>query len=104
VIWLFCGAWVRLADSAGTYPLRIDSDVDSRGCNSIAIGHGIVAIGSELIRIETGLRFQRHNVSIADIYILPAIIVLGLLAGILPAVQHTGSGFSGTLRKYLNFS
>ena len=53
----------------------------------IALGHGIVAIGSELIRIETGMRLSAAYMSIADIYILPVVVVLGLLAGMLPAFQ-----------------
>ncbi len=53
----------------------------------VAIGHGIVAFGSELIRVETGLRFSASYISTADLYVLPAVIGLGLLAGLLPSIQ-----------------
>jgi len=53
----------------------------------IAIGHGVVWIGSELIRVETGLRFSALYLSSADFYILPALLLLGLLAAVVPAVQ-----------------
>ncbi len=53
----------------------------------IALGHLIVSIGGEFIRAETGLRFSAAYVSTADLYILPVVILLGLLAGAVPAVQ-----------------
>jgi cell division protein FtsX len=53
----------------------------------VAIGHGIVALSSEYIRVETGLRFTSAYVSQADIYVLPAVLVLGLVAGLLPSIQ-----------------
>jgi putative ABC transport system permease protein len=53
----------------------------------MALGHGIVAVGSQLIRVETGLRFSAGYISQADCYMLPAALALGLLAGLLPAVQ-----------------
>ncbi len=53
----------------------------------IALGHAIVAIGSELIRVETGLHFSAAYISTADICILPSLLVLGLAAALLPALQ-----------------
>ena len=53
----------------------------------IAAGHGIVWIGCEMIRVETGLRFSAAYVSTADLYIFPAVLLLGLLAAGIPAVQ-----------------
>jgi putative ABC transport system permease protein len=52
-----------------------------------ALGHAIVGAGSRLLHVETGLRFSAAYISQADIYLLPAILVLGLVAGLLPAVQ-----------------
>ncbi len=53
----------------------------------LAVGHGIVAAGSEYIRVETGLRFSAMYLSWADLCILPMVLGLGLLAGLLPAIQ-----------------
>jgi putative ABC transport system permease protein len=53
----------------------------------IAAGHGIVAIGSRYVAQETGLQFAAGYVSSADRWILPAMLLLGALAGLLPAVQ-----------------
>lgn len=53
----------------------------------VALAHGIVAVGSHLIKIETGLRFSAGYVSQADCFVLPAALALGLMAGLLPAVQ-----------------
>jgi putative ABC transport system permease protein len=53
----------------------------------LAVGHAIVALSSEYIRVETGLRFTSTYVSQADLYVLPAVLVLGAVAGLLPSVQ-----------------
>ncbi|OGV73289.1 MAG: hypothetical protein A3K19_14505 [Lentisphaerae bacterium RIFOXYB12_FULL_65_16] len=53
----------------------------------LALGHGIVAVGCELIRVETGLRFTPFYVSSADLYLLPAVALLGLIAGLVPSIQ-----------------
>ena len=53
----------------------------------IIFGHGLVAVGCELIRVETGLRFSPFYIAQADLFILPAVAILGLLAGLLPSVQ-----------------
>lgn len=63
----------------------------------LALGHGIVAVGSELIRVETGLRFSALYLSQADLYLLPALVVLGLVAGLVPAVQAYRLGVLGNL-------
>ncbi len=55
-------------------------------CGTCA-GHAIVAVGSAFIRVETGLRFSAGYLSQADIAVLPAALVLGLLAGLVPEVQ-----------------
>jgi putative ABC transport system permease protein len=51
------------------------------------LGHGIVAAGSHFIKVETGLGFSAAYLSQADWLMLPAALLLGLLAGLLPAVQ-----------------
>ncbi len=53
----------------------------------LAFGHAIVAVGSEFIRVETGLRFSAGYVSGADLFVLPAAMLLGLVAGLMPSVQ-----------------
>jgi putative ABC transport system permease protein len=51
------------------------------------IGHGIVAIASGYVRVETGLRFSMAYISQADLYILPVVMALALFAGLLPSIQ-----------------
>ena len=53
----------------------------------LLVGHGIVAVGCSLIRVETGLRFSALYVTRADLFIVPAVAFLGLFAGLLPAIQ-----------------
>ena len=53
----------------------------------LAVGHGIVALASDYIRVETGLQFTSAYVTQADLYVLPAVLVLGAVAGLLPSVQ-----------------
>ena len=53
----------------------------------IAIGHAIVSVGSEMIRVETGLRFSAGYLSDADLLVLPGVMLLGLIAGVLPSIQ-----------------
>ena len=53
----------------------------------VAIGHGIVALSCDYIRVETGLRFTATYLSQADLAVLPAVLVLGAVAGLLPSIQ-----------------
>lgn len=53
----------------------------------VLAGHGVVAVGSHLIRVETGLRFSGLYPSVADLFILPAAVLMGLVAGLFPAIQ-----------------
>lgn len=62
------------------------------GVLGLVIGHGIVAIGAEAIRVETGLRFSAFYLSSADVLLLPAIVVLGLVVGLVPAIQAYRTG------------
>ena len=56
------------------------------------LGHVIVAAAADAVRVETGLRFSEFYVSQADWVLFPAIIVLGLLSGLIPAVQAYRTG------------
>ena len=62
------------------------------GVLGLVIGHGIVAIGAEAIRVETGLRFSAFYLSSADVLLLPAIVVSGLVVGLVPAIQAYRTG------------
>jgi len=53
----------------------------------LGLGHAIIAVGCGLIRVETGLRFSPLYVSSADVGLLPAMLLLGVVAGLVPAVQ-----------------
>ena len=57
------------------------------GALGLALGHWIVAIGSHFVKVETGLRFSETYISHADMFLFPAMIILGLLAGLIPAIQ-----------------
>ena len=70
----------------------------SGGLLGIVLGHGIVWIGSQYIKAETGLRFSWLHLSLADIWLLPALIVVGVLAGLFPAVQAYRLGVLRNLR------
>jgi putative ABC transport system permease protein len=68
------------------------------GVLGLALGHGIVALASQYIKAETGLRFSWLHVSIADFSLLPALIVVGVVAGLFPAVQAYRLGVLRNLR------
>lgn len=53
----------------------------------LIIGHGIVAAGARLIHVQTGLRLSAAYLSSADFFVLPAVLLLALAAGLLPSVQ-----------------
>ena len=57
------------------------------GAVGLCLGHGIVSIGSFYIRAETGLRFTPLYLCQADIYLIPALILLGIATGLIPAIQ-----------------
>lgn len=57
------------------------------GALGLVAGHWIVALGSHFVKVETGLRFSELYVSQVDVLLFPAMIVLGLLAGLVPAIQ-----------------
>jgi len=57
------------------------------GVLGLLLGHIIVAVGSHFIKVETGLMFSFTYISSVDILLLPGLIVLGIAAGMIPAVQ-----------------
>lgn len=52
-----------------------------------ALSHGLVALGSHWVAQETGLRFSPVFVPAAELWAVPGMLMLGLLAGLLPALQ-----------------
>ncbi len=68
------------------------------GAMGLLLGHGIVWIGSQYIKAETGLRFSWLHASLADAALLPALLVIGVLAGLFPAVQAYRLGVLKNLR------
>ncbi len=53
----------------------------------VAGAHAILAAGVALIRAETGVMLSALCISLADILAVPAAVVLGVLTGVIPAVQ-----------------
>jgi putative ABC transport system permease protein len=68
------------------------------GLLGLVLGHGIVWVGSQYIKAETGLRFSWLHVSLADVSLLPALIVVGVMAGLFPAMQAYRLGVLRNLR------
>jgi len=62
------------------------------GAGGLVLGHGIVAVGAHFIRVETGLRFSETYLSSADVLLFPAIVLLGLAVGTIPAIQAYRTG------------
>jgi putative ABC transport system permease protein len=57
------------------------------GVAGLLAGHGMTAIGCQYIQAETGLRFSAHFISLADVWVLPGMALLGALSGLAPAIQ-----------------
>jgi putative ABC transport system permease protein len=68
------------------------------GAVGLLLGHGIVAVASQYIKAETGLPFSWLYASTADVALLPALIVIGVLAGLFPAMQAYRLGVLKNLR------
>ena len=51
------------------------------------LGHALVGIGAHFVKVETGVRLMASYVSTADLYMLPAIGLMGLLTALIPATQ-----------------
>jgi len=57
------------------------------GVLGIVLGHVIVGVGAHFIKVETGVDLTAAYVSAADVLLLPCVAVLGVLTGLVPAVQ-----------------
>ena len=57
------------------------------GLIGLGLGHGLTAVGALLIKAETGVGFTASYVSLADWLVLPAVLLLGFLAGLVPGLQ-----------------
>jgi putative ABC transport system permease protein len=57
------------------------------GLMGLGMGHGLTAVGSLLIKAETGVGFTASYVSLADWLVLPGVLLLGLMAGLVPGLQ-----------------
>ena len=57
------------------------------GILGLFLGHCIVGVGSYFVKVETGLRFSAYYLSNADVYLLPAMFLMGFLAGLFPAIR-----------------
>lgn len=68
------------------------------GLLGLVLGHGIVWVGSQYIKVETGLRFSWLHLSGGDVALLPALLVVGVLAGLFPAMQAYRLGVLRNLR------
>ncbi len=68
------------------------------GLLGLALGHAIVWVGSQYIKAGTGLLFSWLHVSLADAALLPALVVVGIVAGLFPAVQAYRIGVLKNLR------
>lgn len=57
------------------------------GCIGLFTGHAIVGIGAHFIKVETGLMFSATYISMADWMLFPCILLIGIIASIIPAIQ-----------------
>jgi len=57
------------------------------GLLGLLLGHGLIGFGAHLIKAETGVAFSAAYLSRADWFVLPGVLLLGLLAGLVPGIQ-----------------
>ena len=57
------------------------------GVLGLITGHWLVDVGSEFIKVETGVGFSAAYISLVDWLIIPGAALLGLMAGLVPGVQ-----------------
>jgi len=57
------------------------------GLLGLLIGHGLIGVGAHFIKVETGVAFSGSYLGSADWLVLPGAALVGLLAGLLPAIQ-----------------
>jgi len=68
------------------------------GLLGVVLGHGIVYQASGYIKAETGLGFSWLYASTADLALLPALVLIGFVAGLFPAGQAYRLGVLKNLR------
>ncbi|MCJ7683508.1 MAG: ABC transporter permease [Desulfobacteraceae bacterium] len=57
------------------------------GILGLGLGHWLIAVGSEFIKVETGVGFTTCYLSTIDWLIIPGAALLGLLGGLVPGIQ-----------------
>lgn len=67
------------------------------GVFGLAFGHWLVHIGSQFIRVETGVGFTAAFICLADWLVLPGTALLGLVAGLIPGIQAYRMGILKSL-------
>ena len=53
----------------------------------LIIGHALVGIGCHFVKVETGLSFSAFYICLADVLLIPAMALMGIISGIIPAIQ-----------------
>ncbi len=57
------------------------------GLLGLVFGHILVGIGAEQMKAETGIQFSGFYICTIDYLLLPALFVIGILTGLIPAIQ-----------------
>ena len=57
------------------------------GILGLLLGHGLIGVGAQFVKVETGVSFTASYLSAIDWLVLPGTAILGLLAGLLPGIQ-----------------
>jgi len=57
------------------------------GVLGLIFGHILVGIGAEQMKSETGIQFSAFYISSIDYLLLPSLFIIGMLTGLIPAIQ-----------------
>jgi len=57
------------------------------GLVGLALGHCLIGVGAHFIKVESGVDFSAGYLSMIDWLLVPAAILLGILAGLVPGIQ-----------------
>ena len=57
------------------------------GILGLGLGHWLIAVGAEFIKVETGVAFTTRYLSTIDWLIIPGTALLGFLGGLVPGIQ-----------------
>lgn len=63
----------------------------------LGLGHILVALSANLIKVKTGATFTAMHFSQADLFVIPGGILLGLLAALVPGIQAYRLGILNNL-------